>query len=85
MLLNGGKKKLMIVGFNIVAESKKNKIWDFAGCPFPEGLLSSDQIFLFDKNNIKEVCYLGLKDEEEDHFENIKRKILNVTEGIKDE
>ena len=54
VLLNGGTKKVMITGFCSVAEDSPDKMWDYRGCPYPEGVLASEGVALFDHGQIKE-------------------------------
>ena len=60
VMLKGGKKRAMIIGFCCSNNGDTSKIYDYAGCLYPEGTLSSDKI---DK-----IYYLGLSDEEEKNF-----------------
>lgn len=64
VLLNDGTKKIMITGFCAVSEENKNKTYDYRGCPFPEGVLESDGVALFDHNQIKEICHIGFENPE---------------------
>lgn len=78
VLLEGGNRKVMITGYS----SKNNdeeKIYDYNGCIFPEGLI--ENIFcLFDNNQIIEVIYKGLENEEFKEFvEKEASKIFLVT------
>ncbi len=77
VLLEGGTKKIMINGYFVVEGSNK-KVWDYRGCPFPEGILESSGVALFDKEQIKEVCHTGYKNDEVidflDKLEIIKNK-----------
>ena len=50
VLLEGGTKKIMINGYFVVEGSNK-KVWDYRGCPFPEGILESSGVELFDKEH----------------------------------
>lgn len=76
--LSGGKKRLMITGFGAISESNKEKIWDYSGCMYPEGFLSSKQIFIFDHEQIEEICYMGLsEDDEEKKFKELLIEIEN--------
>ena len=68
VLLEGGTKKAMITGFCSVAADDKNKIYDYTGCVYPEGYLSSNQICLFDHSQISKVFFVGYEDEEEKEF-----------------
>lgn len=72
VLLEGGTRKVMICGYSSKSTADKtNKVYDYNGCVFPEGFM--ENIFcLFDNKQIKEVCYLGLENEE---FENYKKII----------
>lgn len=66
VMLEGGTKRVMITGFCGIAEGDKSKIWDYSGCLYPEGFLSSNQTCLFDHEQIKEIHHLGLADDEEE-------------------
>lgn len=91
VLLEGGTKKVMITGFlPMQSDSPNEKIYDYSGCLFPEGLLSSDQTAVFDHSQIKEICFIGFKNEESISFnEAIKEAFAEenmntiVTEGPK--
>jgi len=73
--LIGGTKRVMITGFLAIQESNKEKVWDYSGCLYPEGLLSSNQNCLFNHEQIEKVHYLGLIDEEEIQFKNKLKEI----------
>lgn len=68
VLLKGGTKKVMISGY--YSKSKDdNKVYQYNGCIFPEGFM--DNTFcLFDTNQIEEVCYKGLENDEYDKYVN---------------
>ena len=75
VLLKGGSKKVMVIGFapratieGVEREKGKEDIWDYSGCIYPEGLLASDQILVFDHTQIVEVFHLGMADDEEKAF-----------------
>lgn len=68
VLLKGGSKKIMINGYCAVTESNKDKIYDYRGCPFPEGILISEGTALFDHDQIDEVCFTGYECEKTDKF-----------------
>ena len=65
--LKNGEKNLMIVGFCPVVPDS-NEIVDYNGCMYPEGILSSDLSFLFNHEQIEEIVYMGLINEEEIEF-----------------
>lgn len=67
-MLKGGKKRVMITGFCSMDIDNKENIYDYCGCLFPEGFISSNQTLLFNHNQIEEIFHLGLKDDEEMQF-----------------
>ena len=66
VMLNGGKKRAMIIGFCPIAE--ENKMYDYSGCLYPEGVLSSDQTLLFNHDQISQVYFKGYVDDEQGQF-----------------
>lgn len=68
VLLNGGTKKVMIIGYCMRTPERPNKLYDYCGCIFPEGVLRSDVTCVFNHNQIKEVCFSGFQNEESDKF-----------------
>ncbi len=68
VLLNGGNKKIMINGYCQVAQEKPDKVFDYRGCPFPEGILDDKGVALFDASQIKEVCFEGFKNSDSIDF-----------------
>lgn len=64
VLLKGATKKVMINGFCATTEAKPGKIFDYRGCPFPEGVLESNGVALFDHDQIEEICHIGYKNNE---------------------
>ena len=79
--LKKGKKRLMITGF-LPIEQKENgekETWDYSGCIFPEGMLNSNQNYVFNHSQIEEIYYMGLVYEEEEEF---KEKINKAIEEL---
>jgi hypothetical protein len=80
VMLHNGTKRVMITGFCAVAEENKNKIYDYSGCLYPEGFISSSKTLLFDHNQIKTIYFLGYSDDEEKQFKmELKNIISNIT------
>lgn len=82
VLLKGGKKRAMITGFCSVAQDNQDKIYDYSGCVYPEGYLSSNQVCLFDHDQIEKIFFLGFEDEEETIF---KEKLKLIVENLEKE
>lgn len=79
VLLKGGKKRAMITGFCSVAQENQDKIYDYSGCVYPEGYLSSNQVCLFDHNQIEKIYYVGFEDDEEIQF---KEKLNTIVANL---
>ncbi len=80
VLLRGGTKKVMVTGFCSIADDDNSKVYDYTGCIYPEGYLNSNQICLFDHEQIEQICYLGYEDEEEKEF---KVSLLDIVNKYK--
>ena len=76
VMLKGGTKRVMIIGFCAV-EGQNKEIYDYSGCLFPEGLLSSNEVCMFNHDQIEKVYHEGLKDEEETAFKEELNKYIN--------
>ncbi len=74
--LKGAEKRLMIIGFCVNTDNKES--WDYSGCLYPEGLLSSDQIAVFDHSQISDIYYKGFVDDEEKEF---KKNLVDFLEN----
>ena len=69
VLLKGGKKELMIMSYCITpsgdvydkngkVEVGEDAMFDYGGCVYPEGMLTSDQLFAFNHDQIEKICYM---------------------------
>ena len=67
VLLEGGTKRLMIFGVK-QTDAATNIEYDYIGVLYPEGHLGSDSCFFFNAEQIKEVCFVGMDDEERQKF-----------------
>jgi len=68
VMLKGGKKRAMITGFCSISGEDKSKVFDYSGCLYPEGFISSNQTLLFNHDQIEKIFHVGLVDEEEKQF-----------------
>lgn len=69
VLLKGGKRELMITSYCIMPSGdvydKTGKIdaagqmYDYGACFYPEGMITSDQLFAFNHEQIERVCFMG--------------------------
>ncbi len=67
VILKGAQKKLMITGFTPIDMNKRDKMYDYCGCIYPEGVLNNNN-FLFNHDEISEVFFEGYVDDEQKEF-----------------
>ena len=75
VLLKNAIKRIMIIGFcSRERNDSDSKIYDYCGCLYPEGLLTSDRALLFDHKKIEKIYHIGLSndDEEKQFKKNLK-------------
>lgn len=65
--LKKGTKKLMIIG-RFQQNVKTKKIYDYAGCLWPEGYMDKEHSYVFNHEDIDIRYYLGMQDIEEFNF-----------------
>ena len=82
VLLKGATKRLMITGFCVTPNDNKNVIYDYSGCLYPEGIISTDQVALFNHDQIDKIYMVGYSDEEEKEFKTKLVSALNDNQGI---
>ena len=63
VLLKDSTKRVMIVGLKQKLAGA-DKVWDYSGCLFPEGILDPEKLFLFDAGQIERLYFVGLQDTE---------------------
>lgn len=90
VMLKGGKKRVMVTGFCTMANDSDDAVYDYSGCLYPEGLLDSNEICLFNNDQIDEVFFRGFVDEEEEAFKKELSKTIdssndNVTISVTDD
>lgn len=73
VLLKGATKKVVIIGYGVV-EKGKTTIWDYLGCAYPIGVISSEKNLIFNKEQVAKIIQVGYTDEEGEKF----RKNLKI-------
>lgn len=84
VMLKEGKKRIMITGFLTTPNNDKEKIYDYSGCLYPEGVLTSDQTLVFNHDQIDKIHHLGLIDDEEKEFKEKLNNLLSTMSNNKD-
>ena len=77
VLLENGTNRLMINGYCPVNDDEKNVKYDYSGVLFPEGLLNSEQNYVFNHSQIVRLDFLGLSDKEQQDFIERLKDALN--------
>lgn len=81
--LKGGKKKLMIIGYCPV-EKEKTQMYDYSGCLYPEGMIDSNQIPLFNHDQIETIHFEGMQDEEQKQNNEKLKQLVNGMTNLKE-
>lgn len=63
VLLKGGEKRLMICG-RIQTDVATGVTYDYSACLYPEGMISSKEMFMFNNEDIMKLFFIGFQDEE---------------------
>lgn len=82
VLLEEGKKRIMVTGYAAKGREAGDKMYDYIGCLYPEGVISSDQNILFDHDKIKEIYYIGYIDNE---WKELEPKLKEAVKKIQDQ
>ena len=80
VILHGGQKALMITGYCTVPNSQQNIMFDYSGCLYPEGFMTSNQAALFNHDQIEKICFLGYETDEEKQY---NQKLQDIMKNIK--
>lgn len=83
VILKNGTKRIMITGYVSIDMEKKDKVYDYIGCMFPEGVISTRQSLLFNHDDIEKVFCLGFSDEEQKEYMKKLKETL-TSENIED-
>ncbi len=85
VILKNAKKRMMITGFCCKDEQKPEKTFDYSGCLYPEGIVSSDRNLLFDHDQIDKIFALGYSDDEEKEFKERLKEALESSDFNKED
>lgn len=77
VLLEGGTKKVMITGYYSKPVGS-DRIYDYNGCVFPEGLLETVYC-LFDRNQISRTLHVGYESEK---YEDYMKELASMVDGV---
>ena len=88
VLLKGGKRELMINSYCIMPSGdvydKNGKVdlkgptmFEYGACFYPEGMVSSDQLFAFNHSQIEKVCFKGYETDAHKQLSELLNKTLD--------
>ena len=82
VLLKGGKKRVMICS-RVQTRAGEDRIYDYAACYYPEGIIASEGMFFFDHDAIEKVFFIGFHEEELYFHQEVLEKLgkLEVKDG----
>ena len=72
--LKESEKKLMIIGRS---QTCNDVFYDYSACLFPEGYLGKDQLYVFNNDDVENLYYVGMQNEEEFIF---RRALIEAEE-----
>lgn len=71
--LAGGERRLMVCG-RVVCKDSGETVYDYVGCLYPQGIVSSDAFYFFNRDAVEDIFFIGFQDKEEMEF---RRKVLD--------
>jgi len=63
VLIKDSKKRVMICGIK-QKQPDSEKVWDYSGCIYPQGVQDSQKLFLFDNDQLEMLYFVGFQDGE---------------------
>ena len=76
--LKNATKYLMITGF-CVKKAEEDKVYDYLGCMYPQGVVSTELNFMFNHEQIEEIAHKGLVNDLEYKFKQELASVLEET------
>lgn len=87
VLLKDANKRIMVTGYYPSIINNNNEVeitYDYCGCIFPEGIMDSEKNILFNHEQIDSIFYYGLIDEEQKHFMEELKHVIEEENTIND-
>ena len=80
VLMKEAKKRVMITGYAVKSPDSGDKLWDYIGCLWPEGMIAADKNLLFDHKDIGRIFAIGYSDDEQKRFMGVLDKATAIRE-----
>ena len=84
VLLKNGQKRLMICG-RIQTDVATGITYDYSACYYPDGIINSKELFMFNNDNIQRLFFIGFQDGEELAFRRFIDEELDRRNEVKGE
>lgn len=68
VIMKEATKRVMITGYAAKSPASGERVWDYIGCLWPEGMIRADKNLLFDHKDIHQIFAIGYSDEEQKKF-----------------
>ncbi len=68
--LQGGVRKIMIIGVKTTMKDNPEVIYDYIGVLYPEGFLGDEGNFMFNHSDINDIIFRGYNNPERENFLN---------------
>lgn len=78
VLLKNGEKKLMITAYGVFSTTSKDKLYEYGGCLYPEGIIDSNDICAFNHEDIEQVYHLGYASDDWMNYNKIMEENFDV-------
>lgn len=77
--LKGLEHRVMIYG-RIQRDNQTGKVFDYAGCFYPEGIQTTEKIMLFNSDDIQMIFFIGFQDVDELVYRSVLIETINKHE-----
>lgn len=80
VLMKDAKKRVMITGYAVKSPDYGERIFDYIGCLWPEGMITPEKNLLFDHKDIGRIFAIGYSDDEQKRFMGVLDKATQLHE-----
>lgn len=70
--------KIMIIGFAPMIKNDITKRWDYLGCPYPTGVMTTEQSIVFNKGDIDKIFHKGYVDKKQIEYVDFLSKLATM-------
>ncbi len=81
VLLQNAEKRLMIIGYQRKKTAEDTEVFDYCGCPYPEGFISAEDTAIFNHSQIDRIIAVGLQNSQQIEFAEKLRNFIAEREA----